>query len=96
MTREPIEIGKEFGCGLARHARNISWRAAGKVEIVGVDEQYIYLRYHQAKDLADRGRIMVFHRDDRAVWLDDLEPADAKVAPSLAATSLFDIDPGPE
>lgn len=47
---------------------------AGSIEVVGVDSRFMYLRYHRAKDPANEGRFMLFHRDDNAVWLDDLRP----------------------
>ena len=46
----------------------------GKVEIVSVDAHHIFARYHRAKSIEDRGRFMVFQRDDSAYWLDQLEP----------------------
>jgi len=64
------------GSGLARRARFVMSHETGKIEIVGVDRQRIYLRYHTAKHPADQGRFMAFHRDDEACWLDDLVPAD--------------------
>nr|PZM91249.1 MAG: hypothetical protein DIU72_10400 [Pseudomonadota bacterium] len=47
---------------------------SGKIEIVGVDDRHIYMRYHRAKNPADEGRFMVFQRDDGAFWLDQLVP----------------------
>ncbi|MCY3844602.1 MAG: 4Fe-4S cluster-binding domain-containing protein [Acidobacteria bacterium] len=67
------------GSGLARRAKYCMSHASGKVEIVGVDSERIYLRYHQAKDPADLGRFFVRLRDDRASWLDDLVPAEEPI-----------------
>ena len=64
------------GSGLARRAKYCMSHATGKVEIVGVDDQRIYLRYHQAKDPADLGRFFARPRNDRASWLDDLAAVD--------------------
>lgn len=69
------------GSGLARRAKYCMSHATGKVEIVGIDEQRIYLRYHQAKDPADLGRFFARPRDDGASWLDDLAAVDE---PALA------------
>ncbi len=49
---------------------------SGKVEVLAVDQHYIYLRYHQAKYAEDEGRFFLCHRDDDAYWLDQLEPVD--------------------
>ena len=63
------------GSGLARRARFVMSHATGKLEIVGVDDRHIHLRYHRAKDPALRGQFMVYQRDDEACWLDELTPA---------------------
>ncbi len=60
--------------GLSRRARYCMSHTSGKVEVVGMDESHIYARYHRAKDPADEGRMLVYRRDDAAVWLDDLVP----------------------
>ena len=64
------------GSGLARRARYCMSHETGKVEVLGVDDERIYLRYHQAKDPADLSRFFVRRRDDRAHWLDQLEPVE--------------------
>ena len=61
------------GSGLARRARFCMSHETGKVEVLAIDDQYIYLRYHQAKNADDLGRFFICHRDDEAFWLDDLE-----------------------
>ena len=61
------------GSGLSRRAKFCMSHESGKVEIVGVDENHIYLRYHQAKKYEDLGRFMVAKRDEEAYWLDQLE-----------------------
>lgn len=61
--------------GLAKRARYVMSHATGKIEILGTDEDYLYMRFHRAKELSDGGRLLVFQRDETAHWLDDLEPA---------------------
>jgi len=61
--------------GLAKRARFVMSHATGKIEIAGMDDHHLYLKYHRAKKREDRERFMVFRRDDRAHWLDDLAPA---------------------
>ena len=63
------------GSGLARRARFCMSHESGKVEILAVDDESIYLRYHQAKHASDLGRFLICKRDDDAFWLDQLEPA---------------------
>ena len=61
------------GSGLARRAKFVMSHASGKIEILAVDEEHIYLRYHQAKERRNLGRFLIAKRDDEAGWLDDLE-----------------------
>ncbi|MEL7472967.1 MAG: KamA family radical SAM protein [Planctomycetota bacterium] len=64
---------KRRASGLSRRARFSMSHASGKVEICGVDDAHIYLRYHRAKKEADENRFLVAKRDDEAYWLDQLE-----------------------
>ncbi len=63
------------GSGLARRPRFVMSHESGKVEILGVDERHIYLRYHRAKRPENRGQLVIMQRDDSAYWLDQLKPA---------------------
>ncbi len=58
--------------GLNRRARFSMSHASGKIEVVGLDAEHIFLRYHRARHPQDEGRIMVCRRDDSAHWFDDL------------------------
>ncbi len=69
-----------LGSGLARRARFVMSHESGKVEILGVDEDHMYLRYHQAKNPDDLGRFFVRKRDDQAYWLDQLDPVETTLA----------------
>lgn len=85
-----------FGSGLARRARYVMSHETGKVEILAVDDRHIYLRYHRAKDAANRGRFMIYKRNDDAYWLDQLEPADEAQTPRFPRSSRFEVHEGPE
>jgi KamA family protein len=63
------------GSGLARRARFVMSHESGKIEVLAVDELRIYMRYHRAKAAADRGRLLIYERNDEAYWLDQLETA---------------------
>lgn len=69
-----IEEAKKHCSGLAKRLKFAMSHESGKVEIIGVDAQHIYLKYHRAKHKADEQRLLVCHRDDNAHWLDDLKP----------------------
>ncbi len=60
--------------GLSRRARYVMSHESGKVQVVGMDERRIFMRYHRAKNPADESRFMVMRRDDHALWFDDLNP----------------------
>jgi lysine 2,3-aminomutase len=68
------------GSGLARRARFCLSHSTGKVEVQAIDTSHIYFRYHQAKHPEDLGRFFICRRDDKASWLDQLEPAEHAVA----------------
>lgn len=91
IFREAICIGS----GLARRVRYVMSHETGKIEILAVDDRHIYLRYHRAKDPNNRGRFMIYKRDDEAYWLDQLEPAGGD-AVKFAPTPLGDVEDGPE
>jgi lysine 2,3-aminomutase len=80
------------GSGLARRARFVMSHATGKIEILGIDDDHIYLRYHRAKREEDRGRFMIFKRNDEACWLDDLEPAAGSNTPRFQPSDQLEVD----
>lgn len=70
-----IEEAKRHCSGLAKRLKYSMSHESGKIEIVAVDDDYIYLKYHRAKLREDEQRFLVCHRDDDAYWLDQLRPA---------------------
>ena len=91
-----FEAAKTRVSGLAKRARYVMSHERGKIEIVGIDEQRIYLRFHRAKDPADEGRFMVYQRDDQASWLDHLVPVPGLGAPRFAPEAPVEVRAGPE
>ncbi len=61
--------------GLSRRVRFCMSHATGKIEVLGVDDHHIYLRYHRSPDPDQESRMLVCHRDDTAYWLEDLSLA---------------------
>ena len=84
------------GSGLARRARFVMSHETGKIEVLAVDEKKIYVRYHRAKDPNDRGRFMIYQRNDDAYWLDQLEPVEGTNTPRFKPSSPFEVNEGPE
>lgn len=72
-----LEEAKSQVSGLAKRARLVMSHETGKVEMVGLTDDHIYLKYLRARLPEDEGRFMMFRRNDEAYWLDDLTPADA-------------------
>ncbi len=68
-----FEEAKRTMSGLAKRARYVMSHTTGKVEILGLDEDSIYLKYHQARDPEDVGGFFSAPRAEDALWLDDLE-----------------------
>lgn len=67
--------------GLAGRARFAMSHASGKVEIMAVDDDRIYLRYHRSKYPENQGRFFICKRDDSAYWLDHLVIAGGSYVP---------------
>jgi KamA family protein len=84
------------GSGLARRARFVMSHETGKIEILAVDDRHIYLRYHRARDPENRGRFMIYKRNDDAYWVDQLEPTDHGDAPVFDTPSVLEVGEGPE
>jgi L-lysine 2,3-aminomutase len=61
--------------GLAKRARFVMSHATGKIEVVGKTAEHVFMRYHQAAEMADIGRFMIFHADPLARWFDDYRHA---------------------
>lgn len=57
--------------GLAKRARFVMSHASGKVEVVGLDPDRVYMKYHQAVAPGDQGRFFALKRNPAAHWLDD-------------------------
>ena len=83
-----------LGAGLARRARFVMSHETGKIEIMAIDQRYIYVRYHRAKDPTLRGQFFIYRRDDEACWLDELERVDEAevVSDSLSFDLLAGMD----
>ena len=79
--------------GLAARARFVMSHASGKIEVLAVDREHIYLRYHRAMNPLNEGRFMIMRRDDEAYWFDDLVEEESHVhgEEEVAISELDDI-----
>ena len=83
-----FRLALRMGSGLARRARFVMSHATGKIEILCVDQERIYLRYHRARTEEMRGKLLICRRDDDAYWLDDLEYLDSSDSPDTILAEL--------
>ena len=74
-----IEEAKKKCSGLAKRIKYVMSHGSGKIEIMGIDYNYIYLKYHRARKIENEQRILVCYRDDEASWLDQLKPVDGYI-----------------
>lgn len=59
--------------GHAKRFRYIMSHKTGKIEIVGIIGNEIYLKYHQSRDPKDAGKFFKKKINKKATWLDDLK-----------------------
>jgi KamA family protein len=71
-----FEEAKRNVSGLAKRARFVMSHSLGKIEILGLAEHHLYLKFHRSRYSTDKGRFLIYHRDDNAYWLDDLVPVE--------------------
>jgi len=70
---EIIENAKKNMSGLSKKFKYIMSHITGKIEIVGVENDYLYLKYHQAKNRKNIGKFFKKRLTPFAGWLDDLQ-----------------------
>nr|MBC8520918.1 KamA family radical SAM protein [Methanomicrobia archaeon] len=70
---EIVENAKKKLNGHSKRFKYIMSHQAGKIEIVGIMDDYIYFKYHQAKDPANIGKFFKKKINKTAGWLDELE-----------------------
>ncbi len=70
---EIVEKAKQRLDGHAKRFKYVMSHKTGKIEIVGIIGNEIYLKYHQAKDYRKVGKLFKRYLTPNAGWLDDLE-----------------------
>lgn len=73
-----FEEAQSLCSGLSRRARFVMSHNTGKIEVVGLTENRIFMRYHRSPDRRDTTGIMVFRRNPEGFWLDDFDSEDPK------------------
>ena len=70
---EIIEAAKKEMSGHGKRFHYVMSHHTGKIEILGIMDNYIYLKYHQARNEKDIGKIFKKKINQTASWLEDLE-----------------------
>jgi len=76
---EIVEKAKEHCNGHSKRFRYIMSHRTGKIEILGIFEDEIYFKYHQAKNRKRLGKIFTRPVDESAGWLDDFKSTSVRV-----------------
>ncbi|MBU0515962.1 MAG: KamA family radical SAM protein [Proteobacteria bacterium] len=66
-----VEAARGRCSGLAKRARFVMSHARGKIEVVGLADGQVFMRFHRAPGHQDRGRFLIFPSNPQAYWLDD-------------------------
>ncbi|MBP2031066.1 KamA family protein [Methanohalophilus levihalophilus] len=66
-----FERAKAQCSGLAKKATFAMSHMLGKIAVMGVDDDHTYLKFHQAANSEDIGKLMVFRKNPKALWFDD-------------------------
>ena len=76
---EIVEEAKKYCNGHSKRFRYIMSHRTGKIEILGILDDEIYFKYHQAKNRKKLGKIFTRPVDENAGWLDDLQSVPVQV-----------------
>jgi len=68
-----VEKAKERCNGHSKRFKYIMSHKTGKIEILGIIDDEIYFKYHQAKNRKNLGKMFKRKVDDEAGWLDDFK-----------------------
>jgi lysine 2,3-aminomutase len=70
---DTVEKAKARCNGHSKRFKYIMSHRTGKIEILGIMDDEIYFKYHQAKDRENLGKMFKLKMDERAGWLDDFK-----------------------
>jgi len=76
---EIVEKAKAHCNGHSKRFKYIMSHRTGKIEILGIFEDEIYFKYHQAKNRKRLGKIFTRPVDESAGWLDDFKSTSVRV-----------------
>ena len=62
--------------------------ATGKLEILGMDDESVYFKYHRAAETLGAGSVLKFSHNPVAFWFDDYEEMSPEHEPIFRQTHL--------
>ena len=68
-----FEESQKYIAGTAKRARFVMSHSSGKIEVIGLDDSHIYLRYHRSPNPDENGALIVARRNDDGHWLEDFQ-----------------------
>jgi lysine 2,3-aminomutase len=68
-----IQEAKKQLSGTAKRAVFAMSHATGKIETIGLDDTYVYMRYHRCHITENTGKLIIVRRNDSGYWFDDFE-----------------------
>ena len=86
-----IEQAKSMLDGHSKRFKFIMSHRTGKIEMVGMDRDHMYFKYHQAKHPRNRGRFFTKSLSETACWLDDFPSVKGDTQTFSSFTSMADI-----
>lgn len=72
---EIIEKSRSLLDGYSKRYRYVMSHRDGKIVVAGMDKDYFYFRFHEARNPEDDGKFFKKKFDPDTAWLDDLQPA---------------------
>ncbi len=66
-----VEGAKAMQNGIGKSFRYCLSHVTGKIEILGIEGDRLYLKYHEAKDEKDYGRIFAYKIGEDTSWIED-------------------------
>ena len=90
---EVVEQAKAQCNGHSKRFKYIMSHKTGKIEILGILDDEIYFRYHQAKNPRNLGKLFKRELNETASWLDDLQSARGSPEDREAVLSLPTFPP---
>ncbi|MNW48792.1 L-lysine 2,3-aminomutase [compost metagenome] len=92
-----VEEAKAKTSGLGKRVRLVMSHTSGKIEVLAIENNKAYLKYHQSRD-GRNGQLIVLDCPKNAAWFDDLPGSeeywvkpDKKVSELISANDLPDV-----